>query len=547
LILKQEYFLGLDLSTQSLTASLINPINREVVMHSLSFDRFFSEYSSRNGVIRGEDPLVVHADPKLWIQAVDALFTWLKNKHFSSHIRAISVSAQQHGTVYLNQSSQPAIAKMDASRPMADQLADIFSRKTSPVWMDSSTSSECDEITRALNGDSKMIEMTGSIATERFAGPQIRKYWKEAGDDYHQTHHITLISSFITSLLVGFIAPIDLGDGLGTNLANIHLKNWDAKALEATAPGLSRKLPPLLKKDIVIGKVSGYLIQRYQFNPDTDVINGSGDNPSSLAGLGLLGNPLYHAISMGTSDTYFGYIPRLRKKARKTGHIFGTADGRYMFLICFKNGSLARDHFKKTYHLDWETFSNILLKTPPGNNGKIMLAHLLPEITPRILSPGIHRFGGLNPDDPESNVRAVAEGQVMAYYLHSIRIGTRPDKIFVTAGASENKGMLNIIAQVFQTSVSTLRIKESAALGAAFRAAYASMISRGMKITWDDLFDAFLKDSTVELFHPDKSIAKIYHGVHGLLQAYEACEKYVVGLGGLPDREIESFQKTYVR
>jgi xylulokinase len=61
---------------------------------------------------------------------------------------------------------------------------------------------------------------TGSAATERFAGPQIRKFWKNYSEDYEKTTHITLISAFITALLIGRTVPVDAGDGFGMNLAD---------------------------------------------------------------------------------------------------------------------------------------------------------------------------------------------------------------------------------------------------------------------------------------------------------------------------------------
>ena len=83
-----------------------------------------------------------------------------------------------------------------------------FSRNTSPIWMDSSTSKECREITDSLGGDRQVARLTGSIASERFAAPQIRKFWKEKPAAYAKTSHIALISSFITSLLVGSVVAL---------------------------------------------------------------------------------------------------------------------------------------------------------------------------------------------------------------------------------------------------------------------------------------------------------------------------------------------------
>jgi len=49
----------------------------------------------------------------------------------------------------------------------------------------------------------------------------------------------------MATILLGQNAPIDYGDGAGMNLMNIKTKQWDKKALDATAPNLIQKLPPL--------------------------------------------------------------------------------------------------------------------------------------------------------------------------------------------------------------------------------------------------------------------------------------------------------------
>jgi xylulokinase len=42
------------------------------------------------------------------------------------------------------------------------------------------------------------------------------------------------------------------------NLMNIRTKQWDDKALDATAPDLKQKLPSLTNSYDVIGKISPY-------------------------------------------------------------------------------------------------------------------------------------------------------------------------------------------------------------------------------------------------------------------------------------------------
>ena len=193
------------------------------------------------------------------------------------------LAAVSNKLVHGNQDAAAVLSHLDPSRSLLEQIQIIFSRSTCPVWMDSSTNDECSEITEALAGDVNVSQLTGSKATERFAGPQIRKFWKNNPQHYNQTTHIALISSFITSLLIGRIAPLDTGDGFGTNLANIHTVQWSERALAATAPNLRNRLPNLIQKDEAVGTVSGYLVKRYAFRPQTKVVVGSGDSFSSQA------------------------------------------------------------------------------------------------------------------------------------------------------------------------------------------------------------------------------------------------------------------------
>jgi len=543
--MRRNKFLGLDLSTQSLTALVIDLSDHILYRKSINFDETYPSYQTRGGVLAGEDPRVVCADPRMWIKAVDDLLLLLRHEGITKEVAALSVSAQQHGSVYLHSEAAARLKDLDHRKPLLEQTGDIFSRLVAPVWMDSSTSEECKEITQAMGGDTRLAEITGSRATERFTGPQIRKFWKQDPQAYERTSHIALISSFATSLLGGRLAPVDCGDGFGTHLANIRTGKWSRKALAATAPRLHAKLPKLIRGDESVGKVSSYLIKRYDFHPQAEVIVGTGDNPASLAGLGLVGDRERKAVSLGTSDTYFGYMRSLGRDRSPEGHVFGAADGKYMLLLCFKNGSLAREAVKSRYRLSWDEVSRILLSTKPGNDGKIMLPYFLPEITPLVLNPKVHRFGGLLEEDAEGNARAVVEAQIMAMWLHSAGFGTRPEKILVTAGGSENRGLLQVIADVFDAQVEAFEVKDSAALGAALRAAKGFLAIKGDSRGWKELTEPFARQRGRGIVRPRKEAVDIYRGEHGLLGLYEACETFALGLGGDPEVRVRKFRETY--
>ena len=538
-------FLGLDLSTQSLTAIICGLRKKDTQRFSVIFDKQFPNYNTKGGVLQNKDPSIVHASPIMWMEALEYILQKIKKTGAVKKIRAISVSAQQHGTVYFNQKVRLVLKNLDPSKSFLDQMSKVFSRQTSPVWMDLSTSSECYEITEQLGDDLCVAELTGSVATERFAGPQIRKFYKESPTRYHQTEHILFISSFLTSLLTGKIEAVDSGDGFGSNLANVRTCKWNPKALSAVAPNLYRKLPQIVCGDQQVGFVSQYLVDRYGFRADAIVNVGSGDNPNSIVGLGMIGKNSINAISLGTSDTYFGYMASLPIIRRTEGHIFGAADGKYMFLVCHKNGSLTREHIKNSYGLTWRQFAEILNTTSPGNSGKIMLPFLTPEITPHVPKPGIHRFGGLEINDPSDNVRGVVEGQLMSMYIHSAWIGKRPNEIIITAGGSKNSGILKLISMIFNVTVRTFEIEDSAALGAAIRAAYLWLRMKNKDISWQKLFIEIIGKRITKTIRPTQSETNVYHGQSGLINLYRYCENHVVNGNNLSKTEFENFRKRY--
>jgi xylulokinase len=505
-----KLFLGLDCSTQSLSAIVIDQDTRQVVYnHSLNFDQALPHYGTRNGTLRSDDPLVVHSPPLMWVEALEMLFAQMKQDGVPlGEILAISGSGQQHGSVYLNSHAPNALARLKAAKPLIENLRGVFSRATSPVWMDSSTGAECTEIRDALGGVKVTAQTTGSDAFERFTGPQIRKFYKTAPDGCARTAGIALVSSFLASIIAGKMAPIDHGDGAGMNLMDIHKKLWHPKALKVTAPQLRTKLPSLAPSSKVIGNISPYFVERYGFHPNAKALVWSGDNPCSVIGLGLIKEAAL-AISLGTSDTLFGYMRRCRVDERGEGNVFGAPTGDYMALICFKNGSLARERVRDMYRLDWKGFDRALAKTPPGNRGAVMLPWFEAEIVPRVNRPGIHRFD-LDPNDAAANCRAVVEAQMMSMWIHSQWMKVVPEQIHATGGASTNSAILQIMANVFNCPVARIEVANSAALGAALRAAHGWIAHSGKKSRWQDVIAGFTDPLPDSEIRPSATSARVY-------------------------------------
>ena len=467
-------YLGIDSSTQSISALVLSANGEIVADHSINFGARLPKFLSPSGFIPDGPDGEVHADPRMWLEALELLLGELATKTDLSQVRAIGGSGQQHGSVYLDDTFSTRLSSLDAGVNLSEQISPALTRASSPIWMDTSTSSQCQQIAEASGGNAEVCRITGSVAVERFTGPQIRRFFQHSPEKYQATAYIHLVSSFLCSVFAGKSAPLDYGDGAGMNLMNLAGLCWDETMLAATAPELEGKLPALAAAGSLVGEISRYFVQRYGFSASCRVGVFTGDNPASLVGMGAT-TPGQVVISLGTSDTLFAGMSEPHTDPRGFGHVFGNPGGGFMCLVCFRNGSLAREAMRDELQVGWEAFDVEHLKaTPPGNEGNVMLPFYGAEITPRRDFDGPIRKGSaafLSGENAASQIRALLEGQFMNMKHHTDWIGITPASIRLTGGASRNDGIAQIVADVFQAPVERLDIANSAALGASILAA----------------------------------------------------------------------------
>lgn len=492
--------MGLDCSTQSLTATIIDLDNSQIILNkSVNFEKDLAQYKTTSGVVYGENG-VVYSYADMWAEALDLLFLTLSKEIDLSKIKAISASGQQHASVYLDSLNA---FDFDSETPLAGQIKKHLTRSESPVWLDTSTEEECKEITEAMGGEAGVLSATGSVAILRFTGAQIRKFSKENPTAYAATKRIHLNSSFICSVLAGKDCPIDFGDGAGMNLMNIAGLCWDKKAVEVTADNLAEKLPSLVASDTCVGDISSYFAINYGFSPDTKIIASTGDNPSSLIGIGAMieGSAI---ISLGTSDTYFSAIDKATPAAN--AHIFGNPADNYMSLICFRNGSLAREAMKDLVSVSWAFFDNIAFAdyVPSIDDEKFIIPFFSDEISPNISSNAPKYIPNDNMTDAQKVVYTI-EGQFLNMYTQAQKMSkNKVDNIILTGGASKSEGIAQVIADIFQAKVSRLKLSlNSAALGACMRA-----IKNHTGISWQELSQRFCGQD--EFKSPRAEYAEVY-------------------------------------
>uniref|UniRef100_A0A8C6WQN3 Xylulose kinase n=1 Tax=Neogobius melanostomus TaxID=47308 RepID=A0A8C6WQN3_9GOBI len=493
---ERDVFLGFDFSTQQLKVVAVDSELKVVLEDHVHFDSDLPEFRTQGGVHIHADRLTVTSPTLMWVKALDRLLDKVKASGFDfSRVRALSGSGQQHGSVFWRTGASRTLRTLhsdqdldrDLDRDLQQILQDCFSVSDSPVWMDSSSTAQCQALERAAGGALSLARITGSKAYERFTGNQIAKMLQTRPEEFRQTERVSLVSSFAASLFLGDYAPIDFSDGSGMNLLDLSLRDWSDLCLNACAPGLRPLLAAPVPSSTVLGPVCSYFVRRFGFSRDCSVVAFTGDNPASLAGMRL--QPGDIAVSLGTSDTVFLWLQFPRPALE--GHVFinPVEPQQHMALLCFKNGSLVRERLRdEAAGGSWAGFSSALTQTPLGNDGNIGFYFDVVEILPAAV--GVHRFDALDNKvssfPAHTEVRALVEGQFLSKRLHAERLGYAimpGTRVLATGGASSNAQILQVLSDVFNAPVYTIDSSNSACLGSAYRALHGLVADSGVSFS----------------------------------------------------------------
>lgn len=312
---------------------------------------------------------------------------------------------------------------------------------------------ECDHLEQAVGGPEELSKISGSRAYCRFSGNQIAKVFRLKPEIYHATARISLVSSFLSSILIGKWSLIDTSDGSGMNLMDIWAKEWSEKLMVATAPNLGEKLGDHAVNPWEPAGTLSPFFQKFGFASGVTVISCSGDNPNSICGMGLQsteGEEADLVVSLGTSDTLMGLTRHPRPALQ--GHVLASPStpDEYFVMLCFKNGAVAREHVRDLYcSRSWKTFSEALASSKPGNHGKLGLYLLMEEITPQMNHTGtFHLKADGTPAESfsaQEEVRAAVEGRFLSMRVHAQALGiSRPRRILATGGGALNKEMMQV-------------------------------------------------------------------------------------------------------
>jgi xylulokinase len=451
-------YLGIDSGTQSTKAIALD----------LETGRVVAEARAPHTLIPGLPAGHMEQRPQEWTAALDTVITEVAAKVDRSRVRGIGVSGQQHGFV-------PLDAAGAVIRP-------------AKLWCDTSTTKECELLTKKLGGTAAVIRTAGLPFLPGYTAPKILWLKRHEPANFRRLRHVLLPHDYLNYHLTGNYF-MEHGDASGTALMDVRKRTWSAKVLAALDKNLADWLPPLSASHEAAGTLRPELARKYGLSPDVVVSAGGGDNMMGAIGTGNVA-PGVVSASFGTSGTIYAYSRSPVVDPRGEIAAFCSSTGGWLPLLCTMNVTLVTEQFRTLFGWDHAALEQAVAGTPAGAGGLNLLPYFNGERTPN-LPRGTGVLAGLGGATLTRGhlARAAMEGVTlnMNYGLRRLAaLGVKAREIRVTGGGARSAGWRQIMADIFGVPVVAMVEDEGAALGGALQAAWCVALREGRKVKLTD-------------------------------------------------------------
>ena len=535
----RQLALGLDTSTQSLTAIVIDIDSTEVVyQYSLNYlvDARLGTFGiDEDFLLPPESPGEANQPALLYLASLDAILTdmqtqWTDQGLSMRDIAVINVSGQQHGHVLLNRQAQRLFQELNMfghapEAGLADILSGAFALPFARIWRTAHTGEQADHVRRAVGGSKRMIELTGSDAPLRFSAFGIRKTGQDLPEAYHDTRFIHQISSLIPALLTGNVnIPLDFGNACGTGLMAYTKKAWSPTLIRAVAEGLPDgaaglriKLPSLNSAKTLVGNIAAYFVNKYDLSPNCAVGIGSGDNPQTKA--------LVNGSMLSLGSSFVIMVETDGKTLDQQGFANAMYDGfdRPFMFGCRTNGALQWDNVRGNHGIDRKDYlasEAALTETPCGNRGRLFLWQEEKESFPVCDTFDPVRIG-YDKSDFAIDYAGIIESSLASVYLHSLSFMVPDEALYVAGGPTQSPEIMRRVAAIWNRNVCAIE-DTGAALGAAVPGAYALHQTRSEPTDPAQFTTPYLRQSRP--IPPVPKDVQAYHGPKGYLKQFQSAE-----------------------
>ncbi len=468
---------GIDCGTQSTKVLCYDSIKKEVL----------STVSSSHKMISKEDG--TREQKAFWyIDALKDCFNQIPIE-IKSKIEAIGVSGQQHGFVPLDKNGNP-----------------LYNVK---LWCDTSTSKYCNILLQKLGGEDKVFSLIQNQILAGYTASKVLFLKEEHPQLYDKLAHILLPHDYINYYLTSQYV-MEEGDASGSGFFNVEKREWSNQVLKAIDENRDLKLtlPKLLKPSEVVGKLRDDIATELNINKEAIVSVGGGDNMMGAIGAGCTSDGDL-VMSLGTSGTLFGYSEKMIADKKNRLAAFISSSGGYLPLLCTMNCTVATEQIRELLNLGVKELDNIASKSVAGANGVIFLPYFNGERTPNY--PNAEAvIAGLNTTN--TNKANIARASLESA-IYSMKVGLKafeeqgfnPSKIILIGGGAKSKIWAQIVADMFNLSVMTPVIDETAAFGGALQS-LATLENKSVK----EITDIHTQFNNDRIFSPNIENYSLY-------------------------------------
>ncbi|KZT30038.1 actin-like ATPase domain-containing protein [Neolentinus lepideus HHB14362 ss-1] len=492
-------FLGLELATDQLRASLVDENLELVGVECVDFDTELPEFQTQGGIFT--TPGEAYTTPvDMFVKALDFLLEKLHNNYDLSRIRALGGSAQ-HALIWWKSSPIPSFPALDPRLPLYSQItAQTFSLPNTPVAQDTSAHTHALALEAALGGPDHMAARVGICASPALIAAQLLRVREAAPEIWGSTGRVQVASAFLASLVCAQWVPISEAEACATGMWLHGKGDWDDGVLDIVGGSREdgRKIRGWMGEvDVVgcgrrVGTVSRYLVERYGFDADTTVTAFIPDYLSLY--LSLTPSSTDAVLAFGPMDmlmtTAQHYIPTRLYNLYPHPAQDPNEKKKYVVTLTNRNADVPRALVRDMYTKSWSAFDRLVAIVPPGGSigldDKLFSFWLLQaDSCPFSHVKGIFRFEtGVKVNefrDLRANPRCLIESQILSFRVRWSRmlatgvLGTQPQppplsaslgvsfdpydpaplpaRVIATGAAANFPSIANVVGDVFNAPV----------------------------------------------------------------------------------------------
>lgn len=445
-------YLGIDIGTSG-TKTLAMDVSGKVLAESVA------EYP-----LHQPRPGWTEQDPEDWwkatVKTVRAVMRKAKLKPDS--VKAIGLSGQMHGSVFLDKKDQVI--------------------RNALLWNDQRTAAECDQITTAAGGRKNLIKMVANPALTGFQAPKILWLRNKEKRNFDKLAKVLLPKDDIRRRLTGDFVT-EVSDASGTLLLDVVKRKWSKRLLSKLELD-EQILPRVVESDEVTGTLTKDAAKKLGLTTDCKVVGGAGDCAAGAVGNGVVRKGIL-STSIGTSGVMFVHSDEPQYDATGRLHTFCHAvNGKWhMMGVNLTSGgslqwwvdSVLQGLTGITPKDRYAAATGEAAAIAAGSNGLLFLPYLNGERTPHADPNARGSFVGMNLTHTRGHMtRSVMEGITYALrdsldIIQSLDVPVR--QIRASGGGSKNPMWRQMQADVFGKKITTLEVEQGPAFGVALLAA----------------------------------------------------------------------------